>query len=175
LWEIRPQPQRGDNVHTAIEIRRFEAEQGTRRLLTFHAVVRCDSCTGRGTRGVPDPGCDGCGGSGRKRSFSHLDVAHLLRIEACPICVGDACARCGGRGTISAERRIRLRVPPGVEDGAQLRVSGDGNAGGAGSIPGDLLVNVRVLPPPKDPRAVRYAAFMLLLVAVATLVAYLAH
>ena len=78
-----------------------------------------------------------------------------------------------GDGIVAAERRIRLVVPPGVQDGAQLRVGGDGNDAGAGSIPGDLLVQVNVLRPPRDPRVVRYAAFVLLLVAVATLVLYL--
>ena len=68
-----------------------------------------------------------------------------------------------------------MRIPAGVEDGAQLRVSGDGHDAGAGSIPGDLVVRVHVLPPPRDPRVVRYAAFVLLLVAVATLVVYVAH
>ena len=85
------------------------------------------------------------------------------------------CSQCGGDGIVAAERRIRLVVPPGVQDGAQLRVGGDGNDAGAGSIPGDLLVRVDVLPPPRDPRVVRYAAFVLLLVAVATLVLYVVH
>ena len=62
-----------------------------------------------------------------------------------------------------------------MQDGSQLRVGGDGNDAGAGSIPGDLLVRVNVLPPPRDPRVVRYAAFVLLLVAVATLVLYVVH
>ena len=127
---------------------------------------------GRGSLGLPDPECDACGGSGRKRTVSHLDVANLLQIEPCPACVGEACSQCGGDGIVPAERRIRLVVPPGVQDGAQLRVGGDGNDAGAGSIPGDLLVRVNVLPPPRDPRVVRYAAFVLLLVAVATLVLY---
>jgi DnaJ-class molecular chaperone len=78
-----------------------------------------------------------------------------------------------GEGTVEVERRIRLRIPPGVEDGTQLRVGGDGNDAGAGSVPGDLLVRVHVLPPPKDPRSVRYVAFALLLVAVASLVLYI--
>jgi DnaJ-class molecular chaperone len=65
-----------------------------------------------------------------------------------------------------------LRIPAGVEDGAQLRVSGDGNDPGADSVPGDLLVRVHVLPPPKDSRSVRYIAFALLLVAIAALAVY---
>jgi len=173
LWEARPPvAARGENVLTDVELRRFEADQGTRQVINFEAVVRCTACTGRGSIGLPDPECEYCGGTGRKRTVSHLDVAQIVQIEACPACVGEPCARCGGTGTTPAERRIRLRIPPGIEDGTQLRVSGDGNDAGVGSVPGDLLVRVHVLPAPKDPRAVRYAAFMLLLVAMATLVLY---
>src|SRR4029077_21105946 len=116
--------------------------------------------------------CDACGGSGRKRTVSHLDVANLLQIESCPACVGQACTRRGGDGIVPAERRIRLIVPPGVEDGAQLRVGGDGNDAGSGSMPGDLLVRGNVFPAPRGARVCRYPAFVLLLVAVATLVLY---
>jgi DnaJ-class molecular chaperone len=85
---------------------------------------------------------------------------------------GPACEYCGGTGTVSAARRIRLLVPPGAEDGTQLRVRGEGDDAGAGSLPGDLLVRVRVLTP-DDPRIVRYSAFVLMILAVATLVLYL--
>jgi molecular chaperone DnaJ len=127
---------------------------------------------GRGSLGLPDPKCEDCGGSGSKRTFSNLDAAQLLQVEPCPACVGQACAQCGGTGTVAQERRLRLLIPPGIEDGSQLRVGGDGNDAGAGSIPGDLLVRVNVLPPPRDPRVVRYAAFCLLIVAMATLLIY---
>ena len=174
LWEARPTvAPRGENVHIAIELRNFEAAEGTRRIVHYVAAVRCEACWGRGSVGLPDPECNACGGSGRKRTVSQLDVANLLQIEPCPACVGEACSQCGGDGVVAAERRIRLVVPPGVQDGAQLRVGGDGNDAGAGSIPGDLLVQVNVLRAPRDPRVVRYAAFVLLLVAVASLVLYL--
>jgi molecular chaperone DnaJ len=173
LWEARPPAAaRGENVHVDIELRSFEAAEGTRRLVSYEAVARCNACMGGGSLGLPDPECEYCGGTGRKRTVSHLDVANLLQVEACPACVGEPCTRCGGTGMVPAERRLRLIVPPGVEDGTQLRVSGDGNEAGAGSIPGDLLVHVHVLPPPRDPRIVRYAAFVLLIVAIATLVLY---
>jgi molecular chaperone DnaJ len=175
LWEMRPRAERAENIHLGIDIRSFEAAEGTRRLVSYEAVVRCKACMGRGSLGLPDPECEYCGGTGRKRTVASLEVANLLQIEPCPACVGEPCSRCGGTGTVSGERRIRLLVPPGVEDGTQLRVSGDGNEGGTGSIPGDLLVRVHVMPPPKDPRIVRYAALLLMLVAIATLVVYLVH
>jgi DnaJ domain/DnaJ C terminal domain len=174
LWEGRPAPAaRGENVHVGIELKSFEAVDGTRRIVSYEALVRCKACMGRGSVGLPDPECDSCGGTGRKRMVSSLEAATLLQVEPCPECIAESCSQCGGEGTVSAERRIRLLVPPGVEDGAQLRVGGDGNDAGAGSIPGDLLVGVKVLAPPRNSRFVRYAALVLLVVAIATLALYL--
>jgi len=173
-WDARlAVAERGENVRLDMELRNFEASTGARRVVQFRCRVRCASCTGRGVLGVTDPGCEFCGGTGQRRTVSHLDVAQLLQVEVCPLCVGKPCAQCGGAGTVEAEQRIRLLVPAGVEDGAHLRVRGDGNDAGAGSIPGDLLVRIKVLPPPRDPRLVRYMALALLVIAVATLVAYL--
>jgi molecular chaperone DnaJ len=176
LWEARPPSvDRGENVHVGLEIKSFEATEGTRRFVSYDAIVRCKACLGRGSVDLPDPDCEFCGGSGRKRTVSHLEVANIMQIEPCSACLAEPCTMCGGEGTIATERKIRLLVPPGVEDGTQLRVSGDGSDAGAGSIPGDLLVQVSVLPPPRDPRVVRYIAFTLLLIAIATLVVYVAH
>jgi molecular chaperone DnaJ len=174
LWDAPPAAAvRGENVHTEIELRHFEAEDGTRRIVNFQAVVRCTACMGRGSLGLPDPECEYCLGTGRKRRVAQIDSGFVLEFDACSACLEESCPRCNGKGVVPAERRIRLLIPAGVEDGTQLRVSGDGNDAGAGSVPGDLLVRVRVTPPPKDPRVVRYAAFVLLVVAVATLVIYL--
>jgi molecular chaperone DnaJ len=164
---------RGEDIHTEIEVRSFEAEAGTRRHISFDAVVRCTACMGRGSVALPDPGCRACHGSGKKVSTLHAYFPELQQFQPCQACLGEPCARCGGGGTVRAVRRARLRIPPGVEDGTQLRVSGDGNDAGTGSVPGDLLVLLRVVPGPKDPRAVRYLAFALLLVALALLVLYL--
>lgn len=173
LWEARPRfAPRGENVHVEIELKSFEAAEGTRRIVSYEALARCNACMGRGSAGLPDPECEYCGGTGRKRTVAHLDAANLLQVEPCPACIGEPCARCEGTGTVRVERRLRLVIPPGVEEGTQLRVGGDGDDAGAGSIPGDLLVGVHVLPPPRDPRVVRYAAFLLLIVAIATLVLY---
>jgi len=173
LWEARPAvAARGENVQIAIELRNFEAVDGTRQIVSYEALIRCKACMGRGSVGLPDPDCESCGGTGRKRTVSSLEVADLLQIAPCPACIPEPCSQCNGKGTVSAERRIRLLVPPGVQDGAQLRVGGDGNDAGAGSIPGDLLVRVAVLVPPRDSRFIRYAALVLLVVAIATLALY---
>jgi molecular chaperone DnaJ len=175
LWEGRTRTKRGENVHLSLELQSFEAADGSRRVVSYEAAVRCQACAGRGALRLLDPDCHLCGGTGRRRQALQLYFSDLLQIQECPECVARPCAGCGGRGTVLGERRIRLRVPPGVEDGAQLKVGGEGNDAGAGSIPGDLFVDVRVLEPPRDPRHVRYAALVLLLVAAATLVLYVLH
>ena len=132
---------RGEDIHLELELRSFEAEEGTRRVVAFPARVRCVACMGEGSFG--SPGSE-----------------------------GDPCPRCEGSGTVKAEQRLRLRIPPGLADDTQLRVKGDGSDAGAGSVPGDLFVRVHVLPPSKDPRSVRYIAFALLLFAIAALAVY---
>jgi DnaJ-class molecular chaperone len=138
LWEGREQIERGENVHLSLELKSFEADQGTRRLITYEANVRCDNCQGRGVTGEADPEC---------------------RV-------------CDGTGAVASERKLRLIIPAGLVNGSQLRVNGDGNYGGWGSVPGDLLVDVTVIPAPRDPRLVRYLALALLLIALATLAIY---
>lgn len=98
---------------------------------------------------------------------------------ACGRCgSGDApdpeCPECGGNGTVRVERSLKVRIPAGVQDCAQLRVGGQGDASGDGrGAPGDLLIDVTVLPKPRDVRSVRYLALALLIAAIALLVAYL--
>jgi molecular chaperone DnaJ len=174
LLDARPSVERGANVHIAVELKSFEADGGTRRLVRYEALLPCEDCEGRGVLGEADPECRVCGGTGRSRQVADLELARVLHIEACPACGSETCPSCKGSGRALSERRVRLIIPPGVVNGSQLRVSGDGNYAGAGSIPGDLLIDVRVLPEPRDPRAVRYVAFLLLLLALATLAVYLA-
>jgi DnaJ-class molecular chaperone len=66
-----------------------------------------------------------------------------------------------------------LLIPAGVEDGSQLRVGGEGEPPVNGGVPGDLFVDVHVLPEPRDPRVVRYIAAVLFVAALVALIVYL--
>ena len=98
-------------------------------------------------------------------------------LHACVECDGDdaSCKACAGEGQIAVQRRVRLLVPPGIADDSLLRGRGEGHQPGGDGMPGDLLVKVRVAPPPRDPRGVRLVALILMLIAVAALVLYLAR
>lgn len=82
------------------------------------------------------------------------------------------CARCSGTGETIVSRRIDVRIPPGIDDGTQLRVAGEGGFGGPGAVSGDLFLDVLVLEEPRGSRLIRYAALVLFVAAVAVLVLY---
>jgi hypothetical protein len=92
-------------------------------------------------------------------------IVRFTVTECCPECrgtgsaavAGDECGRCGGDGVVEAERLLGLRIPAGVEDGADLRVRGEGNVPPEG-VPGDLYVHVRVEPRTKRHTWILYAA-----------------
>jgi DnaJ-class molecular chaperone len=89
------------------------------------------------------------------------------------LCSPEPCETCGGAGRFDADRRLRVRIPAGVETGEQLRVAGEGNAAPYGGVPGDLLLDVVALPEPREPRLVRILALLLFAIAAAILFFYL--
>ena len=171
-WESREPAARGEDVNLPLELRWFETDEGTSRLVTLEAAQTCPYCEGSGSAEEPDPNCPACGGTGRyvQRLSSAADASE---IEHCPVCAPDPCEHCGGSGRVEVLRRLRVRVPAGLETGEQLRVAGEGDAALRGGVPGDLLLDVTVVPEPRDSRFVRYVALLLFLVAVAVLFVYL--
>ena len=88
LWKANAvEVVRGENIHLELELRSFEAEEGTRRVVAFPARIRCIACMGRGSFGLPDPECEHCLGTGRKRTVSGVDGPHSMQSSPCPACV----------------------------------------------------------------------------------------
>jgi molecular chaperone DnaJ len=172
VWEGRQRLERGENIRLRLELKPREADKGTRRLIEYQRQACCEECLGRGVIGEHDTECEVCNGTGRSQT-ANIEVGRILQVWACPACGSQACPRCRGKKTVTAEQRIRLVVPAGVVDGTQLHVTGGGNLAGAGSVPGDLLVDVSVLPG-SQARRVRYLALALLLVAPAAVATYIA-
>jgi molecular chaperone DnaJ len=164
---------RGDNVHARIELSAKDARRGTARLLQYEAPTLCDVCDGYGTIGEPDPECPDCAGTGQVREVSNLAAARLLRIETCASCGLEPCDECDGTGLVDAVRRLRVRIPAGIEDGDQVRVAGEGADAAGDGVAGDLLLELAVIPKAEDPAGVRYLSLAGAVAAVLLLVAYL--
>jgi molecular chaperone DnaJ len=160
----------GPSVLGEVELERYEAARGVRREVRIVDAVLCTTCDGSGAAPGTDVRiCETCMGKGTLRVSSGLGVGRWLQVEPCPDCGGDGrfqtpCQDCGGLGELATERTIKVRIPPGVEDGTSLRVSGESE---------NAYLVVRVKPGPKDSRLAQVAAVTLLVCAVALLVYFL--
>ena len=144
-------PQRGEDVDAELHLSFEEAVKGATTTVNVISEAACSTCGGSGAApGTAPRVCPVCGGSGVINenqgmfSFSH----------PCTACGGTGmqievpCATCGGRGTERRARQVKVRIPPGVEDGQRIRVPGRGGAGRYAGPAGDLYVVVHIAPHP---------------------------
>ncbi|GBQ66695.1 molecular chaperone DnaJ [Ameyamaea chiangmaiensis NBRC 103196] len=138
----------GADVQVQVEITLEEAFAGVNREIKVRTRVACDSCDGTGSsdKAAGVETCPTCHGAGKVRA----QQGFFLVERACPTCHGtgrsvrDPCKACNGAGTQARERTLEVQIPAGVEDGTRIRMTGEGEAGGAGAPPGDLYVHVSV-------------------------------
>lgn len=130
-----------------------QAASGMSKEVSVDRSVACDACEATGARdGGHADTCDGCAGRGVVRSTQRMFLGTVTRDAVCPRCAGlgktiaDPCPECGGDGRKAASDRLTIEIPPGVDDGTTLRVSGEGDAGIRGARRGDLYVHVRIRP-----------------------------
>ncbi len=144
-------PQRGRDVGVTVELSLDEAAAGVSRDLHFAAASRCSVCHGGGAKaGTAPTQCPTCGGSGRVQVNRNTFLGSMMTVTECVTCRGsgqviaEPCETCLGSGTVDEERVLAVEIPPGVDDGTRLRLSGQGGAGERGAPGGDLYVEVRV-------------------------------
>ena len=140
---------RGRDLQYAIEITLEEAVQGIKRSVKLTKNESCQSCSGTGAKnGTSFSHCRTCDGRGEVRAQQGFFTVK----QTCPDCGGagkiikEVCPDCNGRGVIRASKVLSITIPPGVEDGDRMRVSGEGEAAMGGGSPGDLYVDIRVKP-----------------------------
>ena len=113
--------------------------------------LACEACGGSGaTKGSGTKSCDGCGGRGEVRTVRQTLLGQMAVSAPCAKCAGEGqiiekpCTSCRGDGRAKGNKRLRVDIPPGVSDGTQIRLSGQGEAGRRGGPPGNLYVVVGV-------------------------------
>ena len=144
-------PAPGGDVAVRIEIELADVLEGVSREVAFPAVVRCARCHGNGAEpGTPITSCETCGGAGQVRQATRTPFGQMVRAAACPTCGGDGrvaetpCEVCGGEGVERQQKTYEVDVPPGIESGQRIRITGAGHAGESGARDGDLYVQVLV-------------------------------
>jgi molecular chaperone DnaJ len=147
---------RGADVASQVEIDLDEAARGTKRDVPFRVAVACSRCRGDGVEpGTSPVGCPSCGGTGRLQRVTRSVFGEFVRTQACPRCGGSGriveqpCSECDGSGRVEQEHVLEVQIPPGIHDGQQIRISGEGHAGSLGGRAGDLYVLVRVRAHPR--------------------------
>jgi molecular chaperone DnaJ len=132
-----------------------EAAAGVRREIDVTIDRPCDTCGGDGAAAGTQPAtCRQCNGSGAVQQVTRSVFGQMLTTGTCPVCRGtgreilDPCGDCHGEGRREVTEVVTIDVPPGVDDGRRLRLTGRGEAGRRGGAPGDLYVRVRVAPHP---------------------------
>ncbi|HEY8603038.1 molecular chaperone DnaJ [Tsuneonella suprasediminis] len=143
----RQQPRRGADLRYDMEITLEEAFHGKTSQIEIEVSQTCDTCNGSGaTPGTGTRGCNLCGGIGKVRAKQGFFVVE----RPCPNCHGrgevieDPCKACRGEGRVDMPQTIDVEIPPGVDTGTRIRLSGKGEAGPRGAPPGDLYIFVHV-------------------------------
>jgi molecular chaperone DnaJ len=153
---------RGSDVLAELDVDPADAHKGVQRAVHYVALTVCIACGGTGAgAGGAQITCTHCGGRGRIRDGGGSGRPPHLRV--CAACRGSGrrpaspCTECDEAGRLEIERVLLVEVPRDTQDGAELRIVGEGNAGGPGGEPGDLVLTVRVRPA-ADPTLMRRIA-----------------
>jgi molecular chaperone DnaJ len=142
-------PGRGSDIEVAIRLPLAAAVHGADPTIEVPSQFPCEDCKGTGARnGTALETCPECEGRGQVRRSQARGFSQLITIAECPMCHGtgrrikESCDTCHGTGSIRRTKKIQVTIPPGVEDGAVLRVPRQGIPSAAGGPSGDLFVQV---------------------------------
>jgi molecular chaperone DnaJ len=140
-------PQRGADLRYDMEISLEDAFHGKSADVQVTVAVQCDPCSGSGAKpGTAAKTCGTCGGQGKVRAQQGFFVVE----RPCPTCRGagqviaEPCTSCRGHGRVDKEKTLNVAIPPGVDDGTRIRLSGEGEAGERGAPQGDLYIFLHV-------------------------------
>ncbi len=145
------QPRTGEDIAHRVNLTFDEAIFGCERDIEIQRVEPCHLCSGAGNEpGTPVSTCKTCSGSGQVRRAQRSVFGQFAVTSPCSACNGSGryiethCHNCRGRGYERRQRTRTVTIPAGVNDGMQVRITGEGDAGANGGPPGNLYVQVRV-------------------------------
>jgi molecular chaperone DnaJ len=153
-------PPRGRDVLVRTRVSLEQAAFGTDAVVEYEASTKCEICSGSGASpGTHPVTCPDCGGAGQVRMAQRSVLGTMMSVTTCPTCRGegtliaDPCPDCAGSGATPEKVTVHVEIPPGVDSGTRLRLTGRGESGGRAGQSGDLFVEVLV---DADPRFERH-------------------
>jgi molecular chaperone DnaJ len=152
----RGRPPVGSDLRYDLRISFEEAVTGTDKEIEFPVLDRCPTCSGSGAApGATASTCSQCSGRGEVRTVRQTMLGQMVNVATCPRCRGEGkvidtpCATCHGDGRTERRRKLRVSIPAGIDEGHQIRLSNEGEAGPRGGPSGSLYVAVHVAPHPR--------------------------
>ncbi len=146
-------PQKGADLQYEITITFEEAAFGTDKEIEFYRNDTCNICDGTGAKpGTSTSVCSKCNGTGEMQTVTRTPLGQMIRTSICDRCGGEGtiietpCSKCGGKGRIKKQRKLKVKIPAGVNTGSIISMRGEGESGIKGGPRGDLYVAINVLP-----------------------------
>ncbi|MGE6259459.1 molecular chaperone DnaJ [Heyndrickxia sporothermodurans] len=140
-------PRQGADLQYTMALDFEEAVFGKETVIEIPREETCDTCNGTGAKsGTKPETCSYCHGSGQLNTEQNTPFGKIVNRRVCNHCNGtgkmikDKCKTCSGTGKVKKRRKINVKIPAGVDDGQQLRVTGQGEPGINGGPAGDLYV-----------------------------------
>ena len=142
---------RGASLQTSVTIDFQDVVNGTERNIELIRTESCSKCSGsKSEPGSALKSCSSCNGQGRVRRASQGMFGQFIQVVNCNDCAGEGqiisnpCKQCKGRGFERQKRKLAVTIPAGIEDGNQLKLTGEGEASTNGGRPGDLFLSVNI-------------------------------
>lgn len=151
--DFRERSARGRDLAYELEITIEDAATGAEKDIEIERIEKCDVCRGTGAAPNTSPkSCPRCNGAGRVQTTTRNHFGMFVRVIPCPTCRGRGkiidvpCPKCRGSGLTKRERKITVKIPPGIDEGYQLRLQDEGEMSADAGSPGDLYVLIRIAP-----------------------------
>ena len=149
----RNAPRTGERIRATASVSFEEAAFGCEKEVNVSRVEHCDDCQGSGCKaGTTAEKCSNCNGTGSVTTQQRTPFGVMQSSADCPRCGGKGkiihqpCDKCRGIGLVRRNKKLKVSIPSGIDDGQTISMRGQGNAGANGGGPGDLYITITVRP-----------------------------
>ncbi len=147
----RNRPQKGSDVRVDVTIDFVEAIKGVEKEISFYRLQKCSECGGTGAKDSSKTHtCHECNGTGEIRYSQRSLFGESITVSECSACNGtgkipdEKCTKCNGKAKVRKKRKMKIKIPAGVNDGNVIPIQGEGDIGERGGPNGDIHLYIHV-------------------------------